>query len=115
MFALTALAYFIQTARTERLVNKLNQDSLQLQLDSLKAQLHPHFLFNTLNNIYSLAQEQSLKTPAAIAKLSELLRYVLNETGAVLVPLADEISFLQNYISLERMRFLPTTNISFEF
>jgi sensor histidine kinase YesM len=83
-------------------------DSEKIQLETellfLRTQVSPHFFFNTLNNIYSLAIEKSEKTPKIILKLSELMRYLLYETKDKRQSLEKEILCIQNYLELERMR-----------
>lgn len=85
------------------------------ELNLLKAQLNPHFLFNTLNNLYGLAVTKSDKLPNLMLKLSDLLRYSLYDTQERWVPLRSEIQYIQNYISLERLRLEEKTAIDFTF
>lgn len=75
------------------------------ELKLLKAQLHPHFLFNTLNNLYSHTLEFSPKSPEIVLKLSNLLRFMIYESNTPRIPLSKEIELLQNYISLEQLRY----------
>ncbi|PJJ83609.1 sensor histidine kinase [Mucilaginibacter auburnensis] len=77
----------------------------QAELSFLKSQIHPHFLFNTLNNLYVLALDRSAKTPGVIMGLSGILRYMLYECHADLVLLKDDVEILHNYISLEKIRY----------
>lgn len=84
---------------------KLMRDKVEAELRFLKSQLNPHFLFNTLNNLYYLASEKSDKTPQAIMALSELLDYVLHDTKVEFVLLEKEIQQIKNYISLESLRY----------
>ena len=88
------------------------QQEKEAELKLLKAQLNPHFLFNTLNNLYGLSVVKSDKLPGLMLKLSDLLRYSLYETKEVLVPLEKEIAYLENYIALEKIRLEDTTSIS---
>ena len=90
------------------------QQEKEAELKLLKAQLNPHFLFNTLNNLYGLSVLKSDKLPSLMLKLSDLLRYSLYETSSVLVPLEKEIQYLENYISLEKIRLEDKTTINFE-
>lgn len=83
----------------------LENEKLNAELAFLKSQINPHFLFNSLNNIYSLAYQKSEKTPEAILKLSEIMRYMLYESNEDTVLLEEEISYLQNYIELQKLRF----------
>lgn len=89
------------------------QQEKEAELKLLKAQLNPHFLFNTLNNLYGLSVMKSDKLPGLMLKLSDLLRYSLYETKETLVPLEKEIQYLENYISLEKIRLEDTTTIQF--
>ncbi len=89
------------------------QQEKEAQLKLLKAQLNPHFLFNTLNNLYGLSVVKSDKLPSLMLKLSDLLRYSLYETKETFVSLEKEINYLENYISLEKIRLEEKTAISF--
>jgi two-component system, LytTR family, sensor kinase len=89
-------------AETARLAGELSK----AQLEALRRQLEPHFLFNTLNGISGLVREERNETAVEmIAGLSDLLRRVLDDSGGQLVPLAEEVSFLESYIKLQAMRF----------
>ncbi|MGI8597912.1 MAG: sensor histidine kinase [Chitinophagaceae bacterium] len=88
------------------------KDKIDAQLQLLKAQLHPHFLFNTLNNIYSFALEQSPKTPEMILKLSSLLSYMLYDCKSDEVLLEKEVEVMKNYIDLEKERYGDKIDIS---
>ena len=94
--------------------HEIEKRNLQTELNLLKAQLHPHFLFNTMNNLYALSVEKSAETSAGIAKISELLRSVLYECNDVEIDLKKEITLIENYIDLEKMRYSDTQNIVFE-
>ena len=83
------------------------------ELQYLKKQIHPHFLFNTLNTIYGFALKQSKNTPDIILKLSNLLDYILYQVNKPKVSLKEEIMHLQEYIALERIRFQDTLKITF--
>ncbi|NJM24954.1 MAG: histidine kinase [Bacteroidia bacterium] len=84
---------------------QLERGKLNAELEVLKNQLHPHFLFNTLNSIYLQALKGSTSAAPAIEKLSALLRYILTECKQPSIPLANEIRMLRNYIDLEKTRF----------
>lgn len=97
-------------------VNKkaqLERENLLLELNFLKSQLNPHFLFNALNNIYALSYKKDDRAIDLILQLSDLMRYTLYETNTELVSLEKEIAFLYNYIELERVRYNKQTNIEF--
>lgn len=83
----------------------LVKEKLQAELRFLKNQTNPHFLFNTLNNIYVLARKKSDKTPEVVMKLSELLSFMLYESGKETIAIADEIKILEDYIDLEKIRY----------
>ena len=82
------------------------------ELQLLKAQAHPHFLFNTLNNIYSFSLKRSPATPGLILKLSSLLCYMLYDCKAPEVRLEKELEIMKNYIELERVRYGNSIDIS---
>jgi hypothetical protein len=88
------------------------QEKLTAELQLLKAQVHPHFLFNTLNNIYSFSKDNSPKTPVMILKLSSLLSYMLYDCKAEEVRLEKEIENMKNYIDLEDERYGNKIEIS---
>lgn len=83
----------------------LLQDKLQAELKFLKTQIHPHFLFNTLNNLYALTLKKSDLAPAMVLKLSELINYMLYECREDEVLLEKEIKFINNYVDIERLRY----------
>ncbi|UYQ93285.1 histidine kinase [Chitinophaga horti] len=87
---------------------ELEKQRLSAEVSFLKSQINPHFLFNTLNSIYSLSYQHSEKAPAAILKLSEIMRYMLYDTEDKRVPLEKEIRYLHNFVELQKMRFKET-------
>lgn len=93
--------------------NQQQKLQLHFELENLKAQISPHFLFNTMNNFYGLAVENSKKLPDLMIRLSDLLRYSLYETQQEKVPLKDEINYLKNYIELEKIRLEESLDIAF--
>jgi LytS/YehU family sensor histidine kinase len=92
----------------------VENEKLIAELNFLKAQINPHFLFNTLNNLYYLAYTQSANTTEVIAKLSQMMRYMIYDSNHPLVPLSKEIEYMQSYISLERLRLNDQIPIQFE-
>lgn len=88
------------------------QEKMTAELQLLKAQVHPHFLFNTLNNIYSFSLERSPKTPELILKLSSLLSYMLYDCKAEEVRLEKEVAIMKDYIDLEKERYGNKIEIS---
>jgi hypothetical protein len=92
---------------------QIEQEKLNAELSYLKAQINPHFLFNTLNSIYSLALIKSDSTPKAILELSSLMRYVISESKEKFVPLEKEIDYIKSYIDLQKLRLDDTVCVSF--
>jgi sensor histidine kinase YesM len=90
--------------KEQKRVTDLEKSQLETELLFLKSQISPHFLFNTLNNIYSLSVEKSNKTPRIVLKLSELMRYMLYETKNKKQSLENEILCIENYLDLEKIR-----------
>ena len=86
-------------------IQSLQREKVEAELKFLKSQLHPHFLFNTLNNLYSLTLEKSEKASGVVLKLSELLDYTLYKCNGKYVLLSDEIEQINNYIELEKLRY----------
>ncbi|MEM9889077.1 MAG: histidine kinase [Bacteroidota bacterium] len=93
---------------------EFEKEQLTSELRFLKAQINPHFLFNTLNNLYYLAFNNSPNTTEVIAKLSQMMRYMLYESNHPRVPLDNEIEYIRNYISLEKLRLNDEVPIDFE-
>jgi len=100
--------WYLKLKETEQ----LTREKINAELQLLRGQVHPHFLFNTLNNIYSFILNGSPKAPEMIKKLSSLLNYILNECNRNLVPLEKEISLLQDYMALERIRYGDALSMS---
>lgn len=92
---------------------KLNEQKKTAELLALKNQLNPHFLFNTLNNLYALTLKKSDDAPKVIQKLSEILDYILYRCNEPYVALEKEIELIENYLSLEKIRYADRVNISF--
>ena len=88
------------------------QQKMVAELQLLKSQVHPHFLFNTLNNLYALSLEQSPKAPEIILKLSNLLRFMIYESNVPFIDLEKEILLLQEYIALEQLRYGDRLDVS---
>jgi two-component system, LytTR family, sensor histidine kinase AlgZ len=98
----------LQTTRKE-----IEKEKLTAELNFLKAQVNPHFLFNTLNNLYYLAYSKSENTAEVIEKLSRMMRYMIYDSNYPQVQLSKEIEYMQNYISLEKLRLSDKVNIQF--
>ncbi|WP_430404927.1 sensor histidine kinase [Fluviicola sp.] len=93
-----------------RKTKQIELDKYQAELQNLKYQLQPHFLFNSLNNIYSISILEPQKTPNYILELSEILRYLLKTDGALVVKLTDDLRFCKQYIDLQKLRFEDDNN-----
>jgi hypothetical protein len=94
---------------------QIKQEKTDAELQLLRAQLHPHFLFNTLNNLYTLILEKSGKAPEMLSRLSAILSYVLNDCQSAEVRLSKEIAFCRAYIELEGERYGNRLDLSLEF
>ena len=105
-FDYTQLKYEGQQARLEK---------KQAELLFLKSQVNPHFLFNTLNNIYSLSQYQPQLVSESVLRLSKILRYLLYETGNEFITIDKEIKILTDYIDLEKLRYNEAVTINFNY
>jgi sensor histidine kinase YesM len=92
---------------------QLQKENHSVQLKNLKSQISPHFLFNSLNNIYALAGSENTETRDYLTKLSEALRYMIYETDTPLVPLKNEVEYLVNYFALEKLRLEKGEEVSF--
>ncbi|MBO9729238.1 MAG: histidine kinase [Chitinophaga sp.] len=89
------------------------QLTVQAELSALKSQIHPHFLFNTLNNLYALTLQQSPQSPAIVLGLSDILRYMLYECSTDNVLLRRDIEIMQHYVALERLRYEDRLDLNF--
>ena len=114
VFLSTVLKFTTDWFLNERIQRDLENQRLSAELSFLKSQINPHFLFNSLNSIYSLAYQRSETTPDAILKLSEIMRYMLYECNDNEVSLEKELQYLQNYIELQKIRFGKNAYIDFK-
>ncbi len=108
---------FKTDSRNKELQNKILATQLQIkeqELHYLKRQIHPHFLFNTLNTIYGFALKQSKHTPDIILKLSNLLDYILYQINKPKVNLKEEVMHIKEYVELEKIRFQDTLKVTFD-
>lgn len=109
-----ALKYTLIAFITQNELLKLQKEKLQLELNALKSQVNPHFLFNTLNNLYSLTLKNSEKSSEVVLKLSDIMRYVLYQSNEYKVPLQKELEFIQNYVALQKIRYTDNYTIDFK-
>lgn len=103
---LIGTVYSIQHMLNQQIIHnkKMMEEKLETELQLLKAQINPHFLFNALNNIYSLTYLKSEKAPESVLKLSEMLRYVIEDCSLEKVPIRNEIDYMQNLIDFYQMK-----------
>lgn len=94
---------------------KLRIEKQEAELSYLKSQTNPHFLFNTLNNIYSLARDKSDLAPESVLRLSKILRFMLYETGGEYIAVEQELKIIDDYIALEKLRYDDSLSINFRY
>ncbi len=109
--AITVVQHWQQEAR---LRERLDQQRVEAELSLLKAQINPHFFFNTLNNIYSLTLIDGERARAALHRLSRMMRYVLYDTASGQAQLSQEVAFIQDYITLMQLRLTDRVQVTFE-
>lgn len=100
--------------KQENQIKEIENKKLIAELSYLKAQINPHFFFNTLNGIYALARQKSDKTPDVILMLSVLMRYVIYDASAPKVPLKKEVAHIRNFIDLQKMRLSEIVSIDYK-
>jgi len=111
IFAITRHIY--NHIKLKQAAQQLRIESQQAELNYLKSQTNPHFLFNTLNNIYSLARDKSDLAPESILRLSKILRYMLYETSGPYIAVEQDLKIIDDYIALEKLRYDDSLRISF--
>lgn len=99
---------------SETQLAKTQKEKLEAELDALKSQINPHFLFNSLNSIYSLVLKKSDLAPEALIKLSDTMRYIIYESNEEKVSLQKEIDFIRNYIELQKLRVSNKDTLDFK-
>jgi two-component system, LytTR family, sensor kinase len=97
--------YYFKSLETERKLRQTETAKLQAEINHLKAQINPHFLYNTLNWFYDASRYSNPPVAAGIVKLSQIMRYSLKESNGGLAPLADEWAQVENYIALHQLRY----------
>ena len=104
-YAITVIFYFQRKENEEKIISdQLKSEKLDMELRYLKSQINPHFLFNALNNIYSMVYTHDDNDADGVLKLSEMLRYVLVDCQAETIPLSKEIKYIENFIDFQMMR-----------
>jgi len=110
----TSIAFLKKDFDEGDIIASLEKDNANFKLKYLRSQLNPHFLFNTLNSIYSLTLQKSDKAPEVIIKLSDLMRYMIYDCDEDKIPLDKEIEFIRNYIDIEKVRYKADVRFSVE-
>lgn len=102
--------------RIELVKRKLTEENLKLELNYLKSQVNPHFLFNSLNNLYSIAiKNDDKETASGLSKLSTLMRFMLDKSDKSTVKIEEEIEYLKSYVEMQKLRFLESDEIDISF
>jgi sensor histidine kinase YesM len=104
-FLATSIAYLRKNLNEEETIEELQKDNNFYKLRYFRTQLNPHFLFNTLNSIYSLSLAKNDKTPEVVIRLSDIMRFLIYECNEEKIPLEKEIEFIKNYIEIEKIRY----------
>ncbi len=110
----TGYAFFRNWMNSQQETTELRQQQLSAELKFLKNQINPHFLFNTLNNLYTLCYMKDDRAAPMVVKLSEMMRYMLKPTPEEGLPIQDEIAFLQNFIQLQKLKTDDEREVIFE-
>ncbi len=101
--------------KLKQAAQQLKIEKQEAELNYLKSQTNPHFLFNTLNNIYSLARDKSDLAPESVLRLSKILRFMLYETGGEYIAIEHELKIISDYIALEKLRYDDSLHINFNY
>ncbi len=115
LFISTLFWVNIESRRKERMRLSLSNQNLQTEMKFLKSQINPHFLFNALNNIYSLSQSANSKTPLLVLKLSSMLRFLLYESDEKRIALSKEINYIKDYIEFQKVKLEDAPDLQTDF
>lgn len=107
-----AIRLFRKQYRTEIRRSQLEKEKKEAELKYLKSQINPHFLFNTLNNIYSLARKGSHQTAESVMKLAAMMRFMLYDAAAARIPIRSELKIIDDYIELEKLRYTERLKVN---
>lgn len=114
-YAIVLIFYYQRKENEEKIIaDQLKSEKLDMELRYLKSQINPHFLFNALNNIYSMVYTHDDHAADGVLKLSEMLRYVLVDCQAEMIPLSKEIKYVENFIEFQMMRMGGRRDVHFE-
>ena len=109
------LSHIYDYLQLRKAAQQLRIEKQEAELNYLKSQTNPHFLFNTLNNIYALARDKSDLAPESILRLSKILRFMLYESGGSFIAVEQEIKIISDYIALERLRYDESLRVNFNY
>ena len=109
------IIHFHNNRKLKSTAQQLRIEKQEAELNYLKSQTNPHFLFNTLNNIYSLAKDKSNLAPESILRLSKILRFMLYETSGAYITVEQELKIMNDYIALEKLRYDDSLRIGFNY
>ena len=115
LFFFAVIRHIYDYQKLKQATQKLRIEKQEAELNYLKSQTNPHFLFNTLNNIYSLARDKSDQAPEAIMRLSKILRFMLYETGGEYISIEQELKIINDYIALEKLRYDESLRVNFNY
>ena len=106
---------WFQLIDSKQKLSEVEKEKAEIELRALRAQVNPHFLFNSLNVLYSLALKESKESPDAIIRLSDILRYVIYDSNKDFVPVSSEIKLIRDYLALQQYRIDDSSEIIFNF
>lgn len=115
VFFFGILRHIYNYIKLRQAAQQLRIEKQEAELSYLKSQTNPHFLFNTLNNIYSLARDKSDLAPESILRLSKMLRFMLYETGGAYIAIEQELKIINDYIALEKLRYDESLQVNFNY
>jgi LytS/YehU family sensor histidine kinase len=115
VFFFGVIRHIYNYVRLKQSQQQLRIEKQEAELNYLRSQTNPHFLFNTLNNIYSLARDKSDVAPESILRLSKILRFMLYETGGSFISVEKELKIMNDYIALEQLRYDESLRINFNY
>ncbi|HMI07445.1 MAG TPA: histidine kinase [Flavobacterium sp.] len=113
IFQFLLILTFSFLLRVNNQLSEMHSEKLKAEVSYLKAQINPHFLFNTLNSLYALTIQKSDAAPDAVVKLSNMMRYVVTESTNDLVPLEKEINYISDYVDMQRLRISDESNLDY--
>jgi LytS/YehU family sensor histidine kinase len=115
VFFFAIIRHFYHYIKLKQATQQLLIQKQQAELNYLRSQTNPHFLFNTLNNIYSLSRDKSDLAPESILRLSKILRFMLYETGGEYISIEQELKIISDYIALEKLRYDDSLRVNFNY